>query len=152
MPTVPWAPALEDVANYVTSRTVDAETPGSDTPTGTFNELTYPTDVQVDRLIAGATSWVVNVAGVIVPDLEDTAREVAAMRAAALVELTYPVRDGDIDEVASVLLEQATLARDELVIANRAGGSSGVSATATPLGCFPEATVWRNDQPGWLGR
>lgn len=152
MTTPAWAPVLEDVAAYVTSRTVDAVTPGSDTPIGTFTADTYPTDTQVLRLVGTATAWVVNVTGDVVPDLEETATDVAAMRAAALIELSYPDRDGDIDEVATVLLEQARAGRDELAAANRAGGGAGPNGTATPLGAFPVAAPWCNDQPAWYGR
>ena len=152
MPTAPWAPTLQDVGDYVTSRTVDAATPGDDTPLGTFTEDTYPTAEQVDRLIAGAASWVLNVTGPVVTDLEETARDVAAMRAAALVEMSYPVRDGDLDEVATLLLEQSRSARDELVIANRAGGSVGISPTAAPAFSFPDAAPWCGDQPAWRWR
>lgn len=145
---IAWAPDLEDVADYVTSRTVDSSTPGSDEPLGTFSPDTYPTDIQVGRLIAGATQWVVNVTGDIVESLRDTAKDVAAMRAAALVEISYPVRDDDI-EVANTLLEQARAARDELVAANRSAGGPGVSGTAAPVGSFPDARAWVGDHPAW---
>lgn len=151
MPTPSWAPTREHVADYVTSRTVDTDTPGDDAPTGTFFEHTYPTGDQVDRLIASATAWVLNVTGPVVTDLEGTARDAAALRAAALVEMSYPERDADV-EVANVLLEQALAARTELAAANRAAGGVGVGTAATPLGCFPDAAIWTGDQPGWTGR
>lgn len=144
-----WAPTLEHVADYITSRTVDAVTPGSDTPTGTFSATTYPTDAQVNRLIEAACAWVTSVTGAVVTDLEDAARSVAAMRAAGLVELSYPLRNDEIDEVAQALLSQAQVGRDELVAANLAAGGAVVGQTATPRGSFPPAPDYRIDGPGW---
>jgi hypothetical protein len=137
------------VADYITSRTVDTVTPGSDTPTGTFGSSTYPTDEQVERLIAAACGWVESVTGTLTVDLEGTAGDVAAMRAAGLVELSYPLRNNEIDEVANALLSQAQSARDELVAANRAAGGTVISPSAPPIFSFPDASAWRGDTPAW---
>lgn len=147
-----WAPSLADVGDYVTSRTVDENTPGSDTPTGTFSATTYPTDQQVLRLISSAVQWVLNVTGPVAASLEASAASVAAMRAAALVELSYPVRNADVDAVTTPLLAEARFARDELVAANLAQGGVGFNSTGAPLGAFPEPVGWRGDMPrsnGW---
>jgi hypothetical protein len=137
------------VADYVTSRTVDAVTPGSDTPTGTFSANTYPTDAQVTRLIDAACGWILAVTGPVATDLEDTAKNVAALRAAAMVELSYPVRNDEIDQVASVLLAEAQSGRNELVAANRASGVVVVSTVPSPRGSFPDAWPPQLDGPGW---
>lgn len=142
-----WAPSLEQVGDYVTSRTIDTNTPGGDTPTGTFSNDTYPTGDQVDRLIASACRWVASATGEVVTALGDNATDVAAMRAAGLVELSYPLRNNDVDEVAGVLLDQASAARTDLVALNRAQGGTGVNANASPLGSFPDAACWRGDEP-----
>lgn len=142
-----WAPGLEQVGDYVTSRTVDTTTPGGDTPTGTFSADTYPTDDQVQRLIASACRWVSSATGEIVTALGDNATDVAAMRAAGLVELSYPLRNNEVDEVAGALLDQAAAARTDLVAQNRAQGGTGINATAAPLGNFPDARCWRGDEP-----
>lgn len=146
-----WAPDLDEVADYVTSRTVDMDAPGSDSPIGTFTSDTYPNNEQVDRLIASACSWVVNVTGLVGTALEGSAKDVAAMRAAALVELSYPIRDNDID-VATTMLAQAKFARDELVAANLSQGAAGVNVGGTVQYGFPDASAWRGDNPvrTWL--
>lgn len=144
-----WAPTLDGVADYVTSRTVDTITPGSDTPTGTFSEVTYPTGTQVQRLIDAACAWVLAATGPIAADLEEGARGVAAMRAAGMVELTYPIRDNEIEQVAQVLLAEALAGRDELAAANRAAGVVIISATPSPRGTFPDAYPARLDGPAW---
>lgn len=144
-----WAPGFEHVADYITSRTVDAQTPGSDRPSGTFSQWTYPTDMQVSRLIEAACGWVISVTGPVVPIIEDTARSVAAMRAAAMVEMSYPLRNDEITEVAQALFAQASAGRDELVSANRDGGGAVVSGATPPRGCFPPAPSYLLDGPGW---
>ena len=142
-----WAPSLEAVADYITSRTLDSSTPGDDTPLGTFTPSTYPTDVQVMRIIEGAVTWLTNVVGTPVPALEDSAASVVAMRAAGLVELSYPERDADISGVGSVLLGEARTALDGLKAANTAAGGTGGSGGASPAGDFPPASCWRGEEP-----
>lgn len=144
-----WAPSLAEVADYITSRTVNTVTPGSDTPAGVFSSTTYPTDTQVTRLIDGACSWVTVVTGTIAVGLESSAKAVAAMRTAGLVELSYPLRNDEVDEVARVLLEQATAGRDELVSANHVAGGVVISGVPSPSGSFPEVQWDIRDGPAW---
>lgn len=146
MATPTWAPSLEAVADYITSRTLDSSTPGDDTPLGTFTPTTYPTDVQVLRLIDGASSWLTNAVGTLVPALEDSASAIVAMRTAGLVELSYPERDADIT-IGPTLLNEANAALEGLKAANVAGGGVGVTVGATPLGHFPLPSCWRGDDP-----
>jgi hypothetical protein len=84
-----------------------------------------------------------------VAGLEDDAQAVAAMRAAGLVELSYPLRNDEINEVATALLAEATAARDEFVAANRSAGGAVVSGTAQPRGSFPPPPSYQLDGPGW---
>lgn len=144
-----WAPSLDHVADYITSRTLDTVTPGSDAPTGTFSASTYPTGTQVERLIEAACAWVTAVTGDVATTLEDDARGVAAMRTAGLVELSYPLRNDDISAVAQVLLDLATAGRDELVAANIVEGGVIVSQTPSPRGSFPDAPCYTLDGPAW---
>jgi len=142
--TAMWAPTLEQVAGYVTSRTIDLTTPGSDTPLGTFTANTWPTDVQVNSLIEVACRWVTTRTGPIDDTLADHAGDVAALRAAGMVELSYPVRNADVD-TATLLLGQAEKAKADLVAAMQT--VTGVDPTpvgsALPAFSFPD--------PHWYG-
>jgi hypothetical protein len=139
-----WIPTIDQVADYVTSRTVTT-TPGDDEPSGTFSADTYPTGDQVDRLIEAACNWVLSVTGPIAAALNDNAADVAALRAAGMVELSYPVRDGDIN-TAELLLAQALLGRTDLVKANTAATGvdpgGGLASTLLPQWSFPDPVAW----------
>lgn len=142
-----WAPVADDVADFITSRTFSVKVPGADTPTGAFSADTYPTDQQVDRLIEGACAWVTVVTGPIDSTLEKAARSVATMRAAGMVELSFPERDADID-VATSMLQQAFLARQELITANQNAGVEPVAMGAhSPVYNFPPAESWDGNTP-----
>lgn len=143
-----WAPELTQVGAYVTSRTVDLEgNPGSDSPSGTFSSSTTPTAGQVQQIIDDACSWVTLVTGPIASSLEDQAAAVAALRAAGIVEMSFPERNADVDQAVSALLLQAKFARDELAAANRAAGATGPNASASPQFSFPDPAAWRDDDP-----
>jgi hypothetical protein len=147
--TIPeWAPGPDQVAAYVTSRTVDLEgTPGTDTPTGAFTTTTTPTAGQVDRVIEDACSWVTMVTGPIDATLQDAAAGVAALRAAGIVEMSYPERNADVDQSVNALLLQAKFARDELAAANRATGATSPNMSATPQYAFPDPCPWIGNDP-----
>lgn len=138
-----WAPTLPQVGAYVLSRTLtDA---GGDTPTGTFSDDTEPTADRVTLLIVDACRWVLLATGTLDPALTDEAQSVAALRTAGMVELTYPRNSEDVT-TGQALLEQARLARADLVTANR--GATGVDPT-TPAGgpllpvyAFPPPVAW----------
>jgi hypothetical protein len=139
-----WSPDLADVGAYVTSRTLDNSIPGDPTPTGTFNEDTYPTDAQVTGLIPGACEWVLVAAGVIDSTLTDLAKQCAALRVAGFVELSFPVRDADLAN-AEALLAQASEMRTDLAAANIAITGVDPSAAAhrlVPQYAFPDPTWW----------
>jgi hypothetical protein len=139
-----WAPTLEQVAGYVTSRTVDLAVPGSDTPLGTFTGNTWPTDTQVRGLIDIACRWVTTRTGPVDSTLVDNAADVAALRAAGMVEASYPVRAGNVD-TANLLLKQADTAKADLVAAmqNITGVNPTPVGSALPQYSFPD--------PHWYG-
>src|SRR5258706_13579277 len=97
-----WAPALDDVARHIPRRTRDTMTPGSDATLGTFTSSTTPTDGQAQSVIDDACSAVLAAAGPVpatglpnAPLVQQAARTAAEWRAAADIEIAYPVRDAD---------------------------------------------------------
>ena len=141
-----WDPTTVQVADYVTSRTVSAATPGDDTPLGDFTADTYPTGDQVNRIIQGSSSWVSAEAGSIDTTLYDLATTVAALHAAAMVELTYPERNADVSVVAERLLDEAHRHLETLTRANAGIGQSGPDAVSMiPQYSFP-GPPWYGDK------
>ncbi len=142
-----WTPTREQVAAYVPARTVAVATL-SDTQLGTFDATTRPTGDQVDEIIVGAVAWVMMRTGPIVtgtpmaPILADNATTVAAIRAAGMVELAYPVRDADIN-TSETLLAQAETMLVTLDAANRAdGGTDPDTPALLPQWSFPTPVTW----------
>src|SRR6266700_7041597 len=95
-----WAPALDDVARHIPRRTRDTRTPGSDATLGTFTASTTPTDDQAGKIIDDAVNTIISAAGVLppagdpnYPQVSQAARVAAEWRAAADIEVAYPVRD-----------------------------------------------------------
>jgi hypothetical protein len=101
-PPLPWYPGLRDVADYVPLRTVPVDTPTNE-PLMTFDTTTVPTGEQVYRQIASAVTWVSSYVGVVPRRSFDAAKDLAALRAATLVELSYPVRGGDTEIVNTLV-------------------------------------------------
>ncbi|MGH3656778.1 MAG: hypothetical protein ACRDUA_08955 [Micromonosporaceae bacterium] len=142
---VPWVPGLPEVADYIPSRTV-AQGVGTQTPADTFTTDTTPTDVQASRVTAAATSYVAAKVGTLHDTLTDMARSVAAMRAAGLIELSYPERDDDVN-VAEQLLAAAREALEVLVEANNetGGGSPSDPSNLLPVWTFPPPVWWGDE-------
>lgn len=143
-----WTPRRRQVAKYIPRRTVVGASNGYGTLAGTFTDLTHPTGSEVDDLIAAAVLWVqvrVGVgAGDLAAGLGPVAAEVAAQRAAGLVELTYPDNRDDLS-TAQLLLDQAKVAREELWAANVATTGTDVedpSANLMPMWSFPRPDPW----------
>lgn len=134
---VPYVPQLRQVADYVPTRTVPVDTPGSMVPLGTFDSTTVPNDEAVDRLAKAAASWVAAKAGVVDPTLYDLAQATAAVRAAAFVELAYPTRDGDAS-VYAALFAQADSMLAELLAANASTGGTVPGVGLLPVWSFPD--------------
>lgn len=115
MPAFP-SPTLAQVAAYVPSRTLAVDdTTG--TPQGTFSGTTRPTDTQVNLLIVDAVAWVAMKTGNVDASLATAATSVAAIRAAGMVEITWPERDADVN-TGQTLLDQAEKLRTDLETAN----------------------------------
>lgn len=131
MATPIWTPELTDVGAYVTARTTTVG------PGNTFTADTYPTADQVDGIIGNVCAWVSARVGVVDESLEDLATMAAALRTAGLVQLSYPVREGDVENAAE-LLKQATEALDTLEASQERNSSTG---TLRPKGKFPTAPL-----------
>jgi len=139
LPPVPWAPSLRDVADLIPARTVPLDT-ATDNPHNTFDTNTVPSGEQVARIIQTAVRWVVGKTGTMPVEVYGQAGDVAALRAAGLVELGYPVREGDVS-IADTLLRQADSALVELVATVSAQGDADPSLTLMPVGYFPQPNV-----------
>lgn len=146
-----WAPTTAQVADYVTSRTIDFTTPGSDTPVADFNANTVPNNDQVGRLINGSCAWVL--AGLTSPlttgaDVLALAAACAAVRTAGMVEASYPQRDDDIN-TGKLLLDQAFEMRASLDAANTADAYTNSGPTnptqLVPIFSFPDP-LWYGDR------
>jgi hypothetical protein len=123
-----WAPALEDVAALVPTRTVDDTGEQQDT----FNDTTTPTDLQVTGFIAAVVGEVASYVGPVDARLSDTAKGVAALGAASSVELTFPPT-GDVVSVATELRLRYQQSLERLRTANRAIRSSRAGSVELPL-------------------
>lgn len=132
-----WTPTLAQVASYVPSRTLAVNDP-TGTPLGTFSAATRPTDTQVNGLIADAVAWVSMKTGTVDVSLEGAATACSAMRAAGLVEITWPERDADVN-TGQTLLDQAEKMRAELETANeKITGVDPGSIALPPYYSFPD--------------
>jgi hypothetical protein len=142
-----WTPTLEQVADHIPTRTRDAANPGDTSLLGTFTSVTEPTDEQARRHIAAAVVEVLGAVGGTIPDmpvfLAKLASEAAALRAAADIELAYPVRDADVN-VFTQLDQRAKDTLQRLIDAVSDQGS-GPDALL-PQYSFPEP-VWYGDYP-----
>lgn len=144
---VPWVPGRRQVAKYVAERSVPADQ-SSDVPLNDFTAATNPTAPQADEHIAAAVAWVSAACGQVVAALYASATEVAAVRAAGMIELSFPVRNADID-TAQVLLGQADRWLTTLVEANEdAGGGSGHAGVLSAWQ-FPAPVAWGDDLRIW---
>lgn len=144
-PTLPsWAPTLERVAAYVPRRTIVGATTGYGTAQLAFSADTYPSAAVVSELILAACNWVLTAAGPIVTAMEAPAADLAALRAAGWVALTYPDNREDLDD-ARLLLDQADRMLKTLSAANIAASEDQDDPTTTadntlPYWSFPAAT------------
>ena len=150
MPGVRWAPSLAEVARHIPTRTRDFKTPGSDALLGTFSERTTPTAEQAQADVDAAVRALLAECGPLPttgdPDaiaaVEAAARDAAEWRAAADIELAYPVRDADV-LVARDLDSRAKAALDRLKIVLSEAGAGFVEDF--PLWQFPDPCPWGDD-------
>ncbi len=139
-----WAPSLERVAAYIPERTVpvDALPPG--VPILTFTSQTRPTSAQVTMQIADACYWVLSTTGALHADLAGDGTGIAAVRAAGMAEISWPVRDGDIN-AGQALLTQADNALKALKTRNDLLTTAPVDPDASallPVYSFPPASPY----------
>lgn len=135
---VPWVPTRRQAAKYVAERTLPADQ-SSDVPLNDFTDATNPTAPQADEHIAAAVAWVSTAAGPVDVALYGDAAEVAAVRAAGMIELAYPVRNSDLD-TAQALLTQADRGRADLIKANTGTGDGNTGLL--PVWAFPTPITW----------
>lgn len=137
---VAWRPNLERVATYIPERTVAVDRLSDGKPVLTFTDDTRPTAVQVAQQIDDAVAWVATACGDLDTTLYDTARGLAAIRAAGMAEASWPVRDGDLS-AAQILLQQADsglkalAARNESLTGVDPDDPDGVFEIAPPYSC-----------------
>jgi hypothetical protein len=138
--TEAWAPDLTEVGSRCPTRTRDqTAAPGTDTLLGTFNDKTVPTGTLAQPIVTGAVAVVANAVGTIGLLLYPLAKDAAAWRAAADIELAYPERDADI-KLYEQLDRRAQLALARLI---SAADDSGTGADATlPQWSMPDPVSW----------
>lgn len=134
-----WAPSLTEVGSRCPTKTRDQTEAGDDTLLGTFNDRTVPTGDMAQPLVNGAVAVVAEAVGAIGAALYDLAKDAAAWRAAADIELAYPQRDGDI-KIYEQLDRRAKLALDRLIAAADDTGA-GTDATL-PQWSMPDPVSW----------
>jgi hypothetical protein len=143
-----WAPALDDVARHIPTRTRDVRTPGSDRLLGTFTTSTTPTDSQAQAIVDEAVLSVLSQTGPLVAtdtNLLAQARVAVAWRAAADIELAYPNRDADI----KVYADLDSRAEAELANLLRRLQFQGEGADeAVPYWSAPPPPVYADMDPG----
>lgn len=135
-------PTAQDIADFIPRRTVG----GSGIPTGTFGTTTSPTDTQVVRVGASVAAEVLAAA----PDLPDVligqAKRIAALGAAAQLELSYWPEDRDTIakelEARYVASLQRLAAATELITGKVEPGEGGSGAAgdivASPQYNYPD--------------
>ncbi len=101
-----WVPTRERVATYIPERTVEIDRLSDGRPVCDFTRDTRPSDRQINMQIEDAVGWIVMTCGDIDATLHEAARGLCALRAAGMAELSWPVRDGDIN-AGQALLTQA---------------------------------------------
>lgn len=145
----PWQPALDDVGRLIPTRTRDAADPGSDEMLGTFTTTTTPTADQAQAMIDAAVRDVISLTGPIDAyhdaELNDAARNAAAWRAAADIELSYPNRNADV----AVYDQLDARARYELAnLLRRLQIQGEGSPEAVPFWSAPDPPPYADRDPG----
>jgi hypothetical protein len=150
--TEAWAPALEDVARHIPTRTRDTRTPGSDELLGTFTTATTPTADQAQAVIDDAVNGILSQCGPMPlagdpagPVVRMQAQDAAAWQAAADIEIAYPNRDADV-RVAAQLQARAALALGVLVKSLDVGGTGEVGQF--PVWMAPDPPFYADADPG----
>lgn len=146
-----WAPTRSRVAAYVPSRPLVPTPDGRNIDLGTWTDDTRPSGRQADDLIRDAVNWVTDATGALDLTLFQSANAVAAIRAAAFIELGYPERNDPMKSTANTtsdrLFKQADQMLAALVARNRAvTGADGDDPEAVfeiaPAYSFDVAPSW----------
>ena len=138
-----WAPSLTEVGARIPTKTRDQTEPGNDNPTGTFNDRTVPTGSEVAPIVEGAVAQVRTAVASIPAALYDLAKDAAAWRAAADIELAWPERDADITQLYNALDARAGLALQRLIDACDAAGTGADGGS--PAWSFPDPVPWGDE-------
>jgi hypothetical protein len=133
-----WTPFLSEVADFIPSKTRDVTT-GSDVIFGTFNGLTHPDDGQAQRILDKACVGILSVLGSVAPSEYAQAGAVAAIRAAADIELAWPERSADL-ALYTALSARYTFEWEKL---------NELSANV-PIYNFPDAPAWKDVEPNLI--
>lgn len=146
--TQAWQPALDDVGRLIPTRTRDTADPGSDEMLGTFTTTTTPDADAAQATIDAAVRDVLSLTGPLDgadTELLDAARNAAAWRAAADIEISYPNRDADV----SVYQELDARAKYELAGLLRRLQIQGEGAEeAVPFWSAPPPPPYADRDPG----
>lgn len=137
-----WAPFLSDVADYVPHKSRDT-TPGTDLILGTFTPATLPTDQQAHRVLDEAITTVLGAVPTITPNLAKLAKQAAALRAAADVELAWPERT--VDMTTYQALNQRAKDALALLLTAAQQDATGVGPDF-PAWSFPDPPQWADIQ------
>lgn len=141
---VTWRPELWQVAAYVPRRTLVGAVDGYGNALFTFDQTTQPPASVVNLLVTDACAWVAAKVNPVDDSLGGLATATAAVRAAAMVELTYPDNTQDLS-TAETLLRQADQLRADLDVANAAVTGTDPedpSAGLLPVFAFPDPPAW----------
>ncbi len=140
-----WAPTTGEVAEKIPTRTRDKAAPGSTALLGQFTATTTPNASQAQGFVDNAVAWVLAAvgklpaAGQLLDDIEAAARDAAAWRAAADIELAYPERTANVNVAATLdARANSALAALRTALATEVGG---------PVELVP---IWQSpDPPKW---
>lgn len=146
-PSETWAPSTAQVAAFIASRTL---LPSGDYA-GDFTSATRPTGMQVNTIIALLVSEIAGTVGVTstvlatVPELAEQATWVAALGAAAMVELSYFPEQVRTEQSSYPDLDSRyTEALDRLIYSVAEGGEG---ESLSPVSTFPDTNEFLTPVP-----
>jgi hypothetical protein len=145
--TIPWRPAVDDVAALIRARTKDA----SGNELGTFTDKTRPTDAEVELLITNGCAKIASYVGwELHVDAQAEALHLAAIVTACEVELSYWPEQVRSDRSPFTQLWEMFV-YDIGPFANYAAALAPAGTIATRSGTLytPSATVVYAYQYGW---
>lgn len=103
-----WVPSRERVATYIPERTVEIDRLSNGVPVNDFTPDTRPSDRQINMQIEDAAGWITMTCGDVDASLHEAARGLCAVRAAGMAEISWPVRDADINAGQALLAQAET--------------------------------------------